>query len=150
MPDRGTVGASCLNMPNHTRDDEHTMSIALVLAIVLALVFVIAAGSKLTSLEETATGFDELGVPIPSVSVWLVIFLEAAIAVSLVVAPSWGSLAAFATLAGFTVFLAGLVRSGRPVACRCFGGSTTEAISNTTLVRNGVLLVLAAAVALLS
>lgn len=126
------------------------MSVGLLVAVLLALVFLVAAGSKLTALEETARGFSELGVPVPTVSVWLVIILEVGIALTLVAAPSWGSLAAFATLAGFTVFLAGLVRSGRPVACRCFGGATTEPVSNTTLARNVVLLLLAAAVALLS
>ncbi len=126
------------------------MSLRFALALVLALVFAAAAGAKLVSLDETTKGFAELGIPIPNLSVWLVITLEAAIAVALVVVPAWGSLAAFATLAGFTVFLAGLIRSGRPAVCRCFGGATTETVSTATLIRNGALLVLAAAVALVS
>lgn len=126
------------------------MSVALVLAIVLAIVFVVAAASKLLSVAETVAGFADLGLPVPGLSIWLVVALELAIAVALVAVPAWGSLVAFATLVGFTVFLASLVRSGRPVHCRCFGGATTEPVSSKTLARNAALLVLAAAVALLS
>ncbi len=126
------------------------MSIALALAIVLAIVFAVAAGSKLLSIDDTVSGFADLGIPSPRIAIWLVIALELAIAVALVATPSWGSIAAFATLVGFTVFLAGLVRSGRPVSCRCFGGATTEPVSSKTLARNVALLVVAAAVALLA
>lgn len=118
------------------------------LAVLLAVVFAWAAGAKLAARPDTAAGFASLGLPAPEAMVWVMIGLEIAIAALLVIVPGWGSLLAFAVLAGFTVFLVGLVRSGRPVSCRCFGGASTEPVSGKTLIRNGLLLALAAVVAL--
>ena len=52
-------------------------------------------------------------------------------------------LVGFALLAAFTAVLIGVVRSGRMVACSCFGGLSSKPVSPLTLVRNVGLLLLA-------
>lgn len=114
-----------------------------IVAAVLALVFAWAAGAKIATPSETADGFAELGLPAPVLLMRVVIGAEVFTALVLLMAPEWGGILAFALLAGFTVYLADLVRSGRPVTCRCFGGANVEPVSAKSLVRNGVLLVMA-------
>jgi hypothetical protein len=70
----------------------------------------------------------------------LIVGLEATAAALLVVAPAAGYLLALGVIAAFTVGLYQVVRSGRQVACRCFGASTTP-VGATHLVRNAVILV---------
>ena len=118
-----------------------------ILAGVLAIVFGWAAGAKLGSSEETVDGFAALGLPFPPLFMKLVVAAEILTALILLMAPRWGAILAFALLAGFTVYLAGLVRSGKPVACRCFGAASSEMVSARSLLRNGVFLVMAAAAA---
>jgi hypothetical protein len=67
--------------------------------------------------------------------------VEAATAVLLIVRPAAGAVIAFALLTGFTAILAPVVRSGRDVACGCFGGE--QPVSGATLIRNGALMVAA-------
>lgn len=118
-----------------------------VAATALALVFAWAAIAKLRSRQETAGGFADLGLPVPAVAAVGVPIFELVIAGLLLLSPPWGGALAFATLVGFTVYLAGLVRSGRPVSCRCFGEASNEPVSGKMLWRNGFLLVLAAVAA---
>lgn len=112
--------------------------------LVLAAVFVVAAGAKLRRPQETARELGQIGLRAPQALAWLLPLVELVVAAVLLVAPGWGGVAAFALLAGFTVVLVRLVRSGRPVACRCFGGYSTKPVSSSTLIRNGALLLLAA------
>ncbi len=114
-----------------------------IVAAVLALVFAWAAGAKIATPEETADGFAELGLPRPALLMRVIVGAEVTTALVLLMAPEWGGILAFALLAGFTVYLADLVRSGRPVTCRCFGGANVEPVSSKSLLRNGVLLVMA-------
>jgi len=116
-----------------------------VAALILAAVFVVAAVSKLRSPATTARDLTEIGLRAPRLLAWLLPLGELATAVALVLAPGWGGVIGFALLAAFTVVLVRLVREGRPVACRCFGGFSSEPVSPLTLARNAVLLLLAAA-----
>lgn len=70
----------------------------------------------------------------------LVVALEAAAAALLVAAPMVGYALALALIAAFTVALYAVVRSGRRVACRCFGASTGP-VGTAHLVRNAAILV---------
>jgi hypothetical protein len=115
-----------------------------VAALALAAVLVWAAAAKAMRPAATARDFDEIGL---RGARWLargLPLVELATAGLLGLVPSWGGVVAFALLAGFTVVLFRLVRSGRPVPCHCFGGTSTEPVSTLTLARNGGLLVLAA------
>ncbi len=120
-----------------------------ILAGVLAIVFGWAAGAKLGSRDETVAGFADLGLPFPAVFMKLVVGAEIGTALVLLMAPRWGAILAFALLAGFTVYLAQLVRSPNPIACRCFGAASSETVSARSLLRNGVFLVMAALAAVL-
>ncbi|MGH1503365.1 MAG: MauE/DoxX family redox-associated membrane protein [Acidimicrobiales bacterium] len=129
------------------------MVLARVAAAVLAAVFVWAAVAKLRDREGTTVDFAAMGLPAPGLSAVVVPGAELAVAVALVVGAAIGGVpvgayAAFVLLVGFTVHLASIVQSGRPVACRCFGGASTEPVSSRSLVRNAALLGLAAFVAL--
>ncbi len=111
--------------------------------------FAWAAGAKLAAPGETISGFRDLGLPGPDLLMKLIVGAELITALVLLMSPPWGGVLAFALLAGFTIYLAGLVRDGRSVACRCFGGASTEPVSSRSLARNGLLLVMAAVAAAL-
>lgn len=123
------------------------MTITNLAAVALALVLAVAAAAKVHRPGETAQELATIGLRVPRALALALPAAELAVAVALVVAPGWGGVAAFALLAGFTTVLARLVVSGRPVACRCFGGLSTKPVSALTLARNGVLLALAAVAA---
>ncbi len=112
-----------------------------ILALVLAAVFLWAAFGKLRDRPSTASQFRDLGLPRPAETVVVVAIAEIAVAGLLLVVPPWGAIAAFVLLIGFTTLLAGVVRSGRPVHCACFGALTDSPVSWRSLVRNAVLLV---------
>src|SRR5687767_14532082 len=110
-------------------------------ALVLAAVFVWAAGAKLANRAETERGFRELGLP--AVAATLVPIVELALAIALIVIPTWGAVFALALLVGFTTFLALAIRSGVRAGCNCFGSARRTPISWTALLRNAVLALLA-------
>ena len=68
-----------------------------------------------------------------------IVALEATAAVLLVAAPALGYALALALIAAFTAVLRRVVRSGRRVACWCFGASTAP-VGTSHLVRNATLL----------
>ncbi len=120
--------------------------VAPLLAVGLALVFVWAASTKLRSPRRTAEGFAALHLPWPGMLALAVPGLELVTAAALVLRPAWGAMVAFALLAGFTVFLADLVRRGVPTACSCFGSSGDRPVDRRSLYRNAILLSVALAV----
>lgn len=122
-------------------------SIALAAALLLAVVLIVAASAKLRRPEATAEDFASLGLPQPAALAIVVPALEAACALLLVVVPGWGGVASFGLLAIFTAFLVSVLRSGRVVACACFGTNDRDPISARHLVRNAGLGLLALAAA---
>jgi uncharacterized membrane protein YphA (DoxX/SURF4 family) len=112
-------------------------------AYLLAAVLVVAAITKIRRPDDVAADFAELGLAWPNVLARVVPVLELGCAVLLVVAPGWGGIASFALLAAFTAVLVNVVRTGRVVACRCFGALSDEPVSRRTLLRNAALLALA-------
>ncbi|MGI9615874.1 MAG: MauE/DoxX family redox-associated membrane protein [Acidimicrobiales bacterium] len=117
-------------------------------AYLLAAIFLFAAITKIRRPEEVAADFAELGLAWPRTLAGLVPALELGCAVLLVAAPEWGGIASFALLAAFTAVLINVLRTGRVVACRCFGALSEEPVSTRTLLRNAALLTLAAIAAL--
>lgn len=120
--------------------------LATLCALALAAVLLWAAVAKLRRPAQTAADFDALGLPLPAVLARLVPAVEAAVAVALVVVPGWGAVAATGLLALFTALLIGLVRSGQPIACSCFGAVSDEPVSWVEVTRNLVLIAAAATV----
>ena len=110
-----------------------------VAALVLALVFAWSSVAKLISRPDmTALG-------LPSWTAGATAAVESALALALLVTPANGGIAALALLAGFTAFLARRVNSG--TGCGCFGSASTRPVLPRDLVRNGVLLAVAAVAA---
>jgi ABC-type microcin C transport system permease subunit YejB len=113
-------------------------------AYVLAAIFGVAAVTKIRHPDEVAADFAELGLAWPDGLARVVPVLEFGCAALLVVAPVLGGIASFALLAAFTAVLLSVLRSGRVVACRCFGALSEEPVSRRSLFRNAALLTLAA------
>lgn len=108
-------------------------------AIALAVVFAWSSVAKLVNRADmTALG-------LPAWSGRATSAVEAALAVALVVSPANGGLAALVLLAGFTSFLVARRNSG--LGCGCFGSTRAEPIGTKGIVRNGVLLAVAAVAA---
>ena len=114
-------------------------ALAVLAALVVAAVLVVAGVAKLGRPEATAVDFAGLGVPWPSPMARIVPMLELTIAACLVVLPGWGAVAAFGLLTAFTSLLITVLRSGRHVACACFGVADRAPVSTRHLVRNLVL-----------
>lgn len=116
---------------------------ALAAALALAGVLSLAAMAKLRRPEETEADFASLGLPRPSTLAITVPVVELACAALLVVLPGWGGVASFGLLALFTAFLVTVLRSGRVVACACFGANDRDPVSARHLIRNAGLGLLA-------
>ena len=119
--------------------------IAYAAAVALAAVFAIAAVAKLRDLDATETEFDGLGLPRAHFFSRFVPLVELAIVSLLLIVPSAGAIAALVTLAFFTTFLIGRLRTGVRAPCACFGASRAVPLSPLTIVRNFALMMLAAA-----
>ncbi len=109
-------------------------------ALCLVVVFLVAAVGKLASPGSAHRATSQLGGP-----QWfapLVVPAEIAVVGLLLVRPALGSLAAGLVLSAFTVVLARVVRSGRKVACGCFGSADTTPVTGRTVARNLALMLL--------
>jgi thiol-disulfide isomerase/thioredoxin len=122
----------------------------LVLRVLLAGVFGLAAVGKLRDLEGSRQAMREFGVP-ARLAVYAGVLLplaELAVAVALIPAPTaqWAALAALLLLLGFMAGIAGALRRGEAPDCHCFGQFHSAPAGWDTLARNGVLAVMAAIV----
>ena len=126
---------------------ERAVTLVHVAAWSLALVLAVAAVAKLARRDATGAEMAQLGLAVPQLLARLVPLAELVSAVLLVVLPPWGGMLSFALLAGFTAVLVQVLRSGQAVSCNCFGGLSSRPVSRWSLVRNTVLLALAAVVA---
>jgi hypothetical protein len=104
-------------------------------ALALAVVFAWSSVGKLI----TRPDMTKLGLPASSGEVTA--YVEALLALLLLVRPADGGLVALALLAGFTAFLVRRFDTG--TGCGCFGSSSIKPVGVTALLRNAVLLALA-------
>ena len=118
-------------------------------AVVLAALFATASIAKLRDLPATLKQFTALGLPRPGVFTRIVPLAELALVTLLLIVPAVGAIFAMITLAFFTTFLVGRVRAGVTTPCACFGATVSTPLSWVDVVRNLLLMVLAA-VALMS
>lgn len=114
-------------------------------AVVLAVVFALAAVAKLRDLDATVEGFGALGLPSPAVFAAAIPLAEVAIVALLLIVPAAGAIAALVTLAFFTTFLIGRLRAGVRAPCACFGSARALPMSGADVLRNALLVVLALA-----
>ena len=125
--------------------------ILLVVRILLAVVFSIAAAGKLINRDRTAATLAEFGVPgvLHRPLALALPLTELAIAAALLpsATAAWAGLAATILLAAFTVAVARVLARGEQVDCNCFGSLGPSRITRWTATRNVFLLLLAATVA---
>ena len=112
-------------------------------AVALAAIFAIAAVAKLRDISATERDFVGLGLPRASFFARFVPLAELSIVALLLIVPPAGALAALVSLAFFTTFLIGRLRSGVRAPCACFGSSRARPISARDVIRNLLLMALA-------
>jgi uncharacterized membrane protein YphA (DoxX/SURF4 family)/peroxiredoxin len=123
-------------------------SVELVLRLILAAMFLVAAGGKLADLEASRDTVEAFGLPRRLAALGGTLLPIAEVLTALALLPTatarWGSLAAALLLATFTGGVAYALSQGRTPDCNCFGVVSSEQISNRTIGRNVVLIALAA------
>jgi len=120
------------------------MEVLLVLArLVLAAVFAVAGIAKLVDLRGTREGMQGFGVPaslvVPASVALPLVELIVAVLLLPVATAWWGALGAFMLLAIFVAAIAYNLARGRHPDCHCFGQLHSEPAGLSTLMRNGVL-----------
>lgn len=113
-------------------------------ALVLAVLFAWAGGAKLAARAPTAASFRGLGLPAAEELAFAVPLAEIAVAAGLVIVPRPAAWIAIGLLAAFTVVLVRAVGRGLDVGCACFGAARREPVSVVDVIRNALLIVLAA------
>jgi peroxiredoxin/uncharacterized membrane protein YphA (DoxX/SURF4 family) len=119
----------------------------LVLRLVLAGVFGLAAVTKLADLPGSQTALEGFGLPkrLAAPAGLALPLLELAIAILLlpVTTSWWGALAGLVLLLAFIAGIGYTLSQGRTPDCHCFGQVYSEPVGISTLVRNGLLAALA-------
>ncbi|NNE68210.1 MAG: TlpA family protein disulfide reductase [Pyrinomonadaceae bacterium] len=125
-----------------------------ILTIALSTVFLTSAIAKLIDFKGAVEAGGEFGIPKAAapLSMAFLIGVEFAVSFCLLISPVHfgAALAAVLLLLLFSIATARLVIQGRSPECRCFGQLSSEPVGKSSLIRNGVFLVLAVAVALLA
>ena len=127
---------------------------ALLLAarLILAAVFVVSGVSKLFDLSGSQAAMRSFGVPERFTRAGGIALPIAELVIAVLLIPAataqWGALLALILLGVFIAGIAYNLSRGRKFDCHCFGQLTTSEIGPSTLIRNAVLAVLAAFVAI--
>ena len=128
-------------------------TLVLVLRLLVAGVFATAGVAKLRDPVGSRAALVDFGVPgWLTRPIGLILPLtEIVVAAGLVFPPSarWAAIAAILLLAAFVVAIADAMAHGRAPDCHCFGNLHSEPAGWSTLIRNGVLVALAAMVVVL-
>jgi peroxiredoxin/uncharacterized membrane protein YphA (DoxX/SURF4 family) len=126
---------------------------ALLLAarLILAAVFVVSGISKLFDLSGSQAAMRSFGVPERLTRLGGIVLPIAELVIAVLLIPvttaKWGALLALILLVVFVAGISYSLSRGRKFDCHCFGQLTTSEIGTPTLIRNAVLAVLAAFVA---
>jgi peroxiredoxin/uncharacterized membrane protein YphA (DoxX/SURF4 family) len=127
---------------------------ALLLAarLILAAVFVVSGVSKLFDLAGSQAAMRSFGVPERFTRAGGIALPIAELVIAVLLVPAatahWGALLALILLGVFIAVIGYNLARGRKFDCHCFGQLTTSEIGPSTLIRNAVLAVLAAFVAI--
>jgi uncharacterized membrane protein YphA (DoxX/SURF4 family)/thiol-disulfide isomerase/thioredoxin len=126
-------------------------TVLLVLRVVLALVFATAGVGKLLDREGSARALRDFGVsrPLATIGGTVLPVAELLVALALLFPPTAtaGAIGALLLLVAFIVGISRAIIQGTEPDCHCFGSIHSETAGPRTLVRNGVLAVLALIVA---
>jgi hypothetical protein len=113
-------------------------------AWVLAAVLAWAAVAKALRRDETATSFAALALPRPETLAVVVPAAEVGVVVALVISPAVGGTLALALLLAFSIVIVRALRAGVTAPCACFGARRGDGLSPWDVLRNGMLMALAA------
>ena len=115
-------------------------------ALILAAVLIWAAGAKLRTQPQTVKDFSSLGLQHPQTLARIVPIIELVVATLLLLQRQWGGVAATSLIVAFSTVMYRVLRNPAEfsaASCACFGGSSHATLSWRSMVRNGVLLLLA-------
>ncbi|HLL51862.1 MAG TPA: MauE/DoxX family redox-associated membrane protein, partial [Thermomicrobiales bacterium] len=119
--------------------------------LILAAVFVVSGISKLFDLSGSQAAMRSFGVPERMTRAGGIALPVAELVIAVLLIPAatarWGALLALILLLVFVAGIGYSLSRGRKFDCHCFGQLTTSEIGPPTLIRNAVLAVLAAFVA---
>jgi len=117
-------------------------------AWMLAVVFAVAAFTKLRDPLGTRRTLGDFGLPNPRLLARVLPVTEATTALLLAVDPRVGGQCAVALLAAFTTLIVGRLLAGHRETCGCFGTWSKRPLSWRDVARNGVLIALGVVAAL--
>jgi uncharacterized membrane protein YphA (DoxX/SURF4 family) len=120
---------------------------ATIAAVLLAIVFVVAAAAKFRDPAATRRSMAEFDLPNPRLLAVAVPVTELATAALLLVDPRTGGPCAVALLVAFTTLIAGRLLAGHHESCGCFGTWAVRPLSWRDLARNAALVALGVAAA---
>lgn len=119
-------------------------TVQLVATIIVSATFIVSGALKLREADGTRETLHALGLPSFLQRAWIartypIAEIVLGVAVLAAPAPLWwaAAVAAFLLMCALTLLVVRVVRSGRDVACNCFG--STQRISRRTVLRNAVL-----------
>lgn len=120
------------------------MDLPTIASLLLGVAFVVAGGAKIAAGALWPMQARDLGAPrlVIPVLPWIEIVVGALLIVQL--GAPLPALMALGMLAAFTAMIVRLLRLGRRPVCACFGAWSATPIGTGHLVRNAVLMVLAA------
>jgi len=125
----------------------------LLVRVVLAGVFGLAAITKLADLTGSKDAMRKFGLPnrLAAPAGVALPLIELTIAILLLPLPTawWGALAGLILMLAFIVGIGYTLSQGRTPDCHCFGQVYSEPVGKSTLIRNGVFAALAAVLVLL-
>jgi uncharacterized membrane protein YphA (DoxX/SURF4 family) len=118
-------------------------TIATLAAVVLGAVFVVAGGAKLAAGSAWFAQARSMGAPQPIATVVPGVELVLGAALITGLAMPLPALLAIGPLVAFSVLIARQLVDGRHPPCACFGSWSTRPLSESHLVRNAVLIIVA-------
>jgi peroxiredoxin/uncharacterized membrane protein YphA (DoxX/SURF4 family) len=122
-------------------------TLLLLARLVLAGVFIIAGAAKLFDREGSKKALEGFGVPVNLAGIGGLLLPVVELIVGLLLIPRatapYAAIAAFLLLAAFIAGIVYNMSKGRAPDCHCFGQIHSEPVGPSTLVRNGILAVVA-------
>ena len=125
-------------------------TLLLLARLALAAVFAVAGAAKLADQPGSRKAMQDFGVPAPAAGIAGLLLPIAEIAVAIFLLPvdtaRWAAIGGLVLLLAFIGGIAYNLSKGRTPDCHCFGQIHSEPAGPSTLIRNGVLAAVAAAV----
>lgn len=119
-------------------------ALAVIAGLVVGGAFVVAGASKLAAGRAWIAQAAGMHVPVPVARIVPVVELVVGALLVVQVWRPWPAVAALGLLIAFTALIGAHLAAGRHPPCACFGAWSAKPLGPTHLLRNGVLIALAA------